>query len=417
MSALPPGPELPAAVQTVALARDPIGVLSRCRSRYGPVFSLDLRFAGPTVVVGDHDLAAPLVEGDGVIAHAGAARRRVLPQSSPGSSFGADEERHRRLRARIAPALATERLEAQRDGIGEVAARQIEAWPDRGPILLLSRMRSIAEEVFIRHVLGVVSDNRAARIAATIGRVLRTGANPPLTPPDRDHPLGKAVDAVLRWRLRPLVEPIDLALRERRHVDPHGDSILDVLAADPTVSVEEAIDELLVVMAAAQEPAAIAMTWLMMELSRDDRLRVRFCAAAPGSDSRRAIVYEVIRLYPPGLAALRVLTEEREIGGHRLPAGTGVMVAIPLVHRDLRRFPDPLRLEPGRFAGRDRPAAFMPFGGGPRRCPGEALARLELDVVVPAVLDRVELRFPRRHERPVQRATVLPPNRSGLAWV
>jgi cytochrome P450 len=128
-------------------------------------------------------------------------------------------------------------------------------------------------------------------------------------------------------------------------------------------------------------------------------------------------VDEVIRLYPPGLAALRVLAEEREIGGHRLPAGTGVMVAIPLVHRDPRSFPDPLRLEPGRFAGTDRPAAFMPFGDGPRRCPGEDLARLELDVVVPAVLDRVELRLPPRRERPVQRATVLPPNRSGLAWI
>jgi len=247
MSPLPPGPGLPAAVQTIALPRDPIGVLSRCRSRYGPAFTLDLRFAGATVVLADHETARPLLEGDGAIAHAGAARRAVLPQASPGSSFGADEERHRRLRARIAPALAADRLEAGRELIAGVAERQLESWPARGPVLLLSRMRSIAEEVFVRLVLGVGDDARATAIATAVGRILRLPGNPPLAPPDRDNQLGRAVDAVLRRRMRPLVELLGRELEERRGAGAGSEAILDVLAADPSVDAEAAADELFVV--------------------------------------------------------------------------------------------------------------------------------------------------------------------------
>jgi hypothetical protein len=47
---LPRGPALPAPVQTVAFARDPIGVLLRARARYGPLFTFRFAGIGPVVV-------------------------------------------------------------------------------------------------------------------------------------------------------------------------------------------------------------------------------------------------------------------------------------------------------------------------------------------------------------------------------
>jgi cytochrome P450 len=93
------------------------------------------------------------------------------------------------------------------------------------------------------------------------------------------------------------------------------------------------------------------------------------------------------------------------------------MVPIPLVHRDPGEFPRPEAFLPQRFIDGQRPSTFMPFGGGARRCPGEALAKVQIQHVVPMVLDKRHLRFPSRRERAVQRATVLVPNRSGLALV
>src|SRR4051812_8377774 len=94
---LPPGPSLPAAVQAVAYHRDPLGVLRRARSSYGPVFTL--RVSKPIVFVAEPD-AVEQVAGAG---RAGSARRTVLPLASPHSLFGADEEEHRALRAELEP--------------------------------------------------------------------------------------------------------------------------------------------------------------------------------------------------------------------------------------------------------------------------------------------------------------------------
>jgi cytochrome P450 len=88
----------------------------------------------------------------------------------------------------------------------------------------------------------------------------------------------------------------------------------------------------------------------------------------------------------------------------------------PLLHRDPTAFFDPDAFLAERFAdGIPQGAPYFPFGGGVRRCIGEALAEAEFRSVLPAVLER--LRFSRawpREERMVIRATVLVPHRSAL---
>src|SRR3954462_7730892 len=100
MNGSPPGPALPAPLQTVAYHRDPLGVLRRARARYGPVFTL--RVKDPIVFVTD-PAAVETVMGAG---RAGEARRTVLPLASPRSLFGADGDEHRALRASLEPHFA-----------------------------------------------------------------------------------------------------------------------------------------------------------------------------------------------------------------------------------------------------------------------------------------------------------------------
>jgi cytochrome P450 len=83
-----------------------------------------------------------------------------------------------------------------------------------------------------------------------------------------------------------------------------------------------------------------------------------------------------------------------EIHGYTLPKGTVLMACVYLVHHDGESYPEPDRFNPERFLGArsPHPAAWIPFGGGVRRCLGAAFAQLEMRVVLRTVLSELSLR-------------------------
>jgi cytochrome P450 len=113
--ALPPGPTAAAVLQTVAFHRDPLGVLKRARARFGPLFTLRLAVAGPVVVVCDAAAIDSLLKADPASAHAGEARRRMLPMASARSVFGGDGTQYEAAHRRIAPAFSASAFDHQRD--------------------------------------------------------------------------------------------------------------------------------------------------------------------------------------------------------------------------------------------------------------------------------------------------------------
>jgi hypothetical protein len=227
-------------------------------------------------------------------------------------------------------------------------------------------MRSLATEVFGRVILGL----RSVEYVAAVRRMLRTPGNPPVPVP------GNALSAaVFRQRAAPLIRLLE-------------DAGLDS-------------DAWIVVIAAGQEPPAIALTNVAYELARH-----------PEHAFSSAFVDEVLRLRPSASAVLRELTDECEFAGHRLPAGTTVALPSPLLHRDPEAFPDPDAFRPGRPT---EGVPYFPFGGGPRRCIGEPLARVLLRTVSPLVPE-LEPVWPRR-ERMVVRGTVLVPHRGAVVRV
>src|SRR3954462_5060613 len=102
----PPGPDANVLTQTVAFHRDPLQFLRRAQEEFGDVFQVRLLTARPTFVVAAPEAVEPLLGSDPERAHAGEARRAVLPFASNRSAFGGDAGAHRSARARIAPAFA-----------------------------------------------------------------------------------------------------------------------------------------------------------------------------------------------------------------------------------------------------------------------------------------------------------------------
>jgi cytochrome P450 len=102
---------------------------------------------------------------------------------------------------------------------------------------------------------------------------------------------------------------------------------------------------------------------------------------------------------------------EAYVSGFRVPKGTRIMLSAQLAHHDSNSFPDPARFQPERFLeGRPPPYAFVPFGGGSRRCPGAAIALEQMRIVLGVLLSRFEIE--RAHPsstRPIFRGSTLAP--------
>jgi cytochrome P450 len=113
-------------------------------------------------------------------------------------------------------------------------------------------------------------------------------------------------------------------------------------------------------------------------------------------------------------------TEPVELGGYRFEPGAHLVASLVLLHYDADLYgPDPEAFRPERFLdGAPDGYAWVPFGGGVRRCLGAAFAQLEMRVVIATILRRARLRASRRRdEQPRFRGITVIPSRGGEAVV
>ncbi|XP_017482890.1 PREDICTED: cytochrome P450 4d1 [Rhagoletis zephyria] len=109
-------------------------------------------------------------------------------------------------------------------------------------------------------------------------------------------------------------------------------------------------------------------------------------------------IKETLRMFPSVPLLGRKVTQECEINGKVLPAGTNIGIAPFHLGRQPHLFPEPNSFKPERFdisngASKITPYAYIPFSAGPRNCIGQRFAVLEVKSVVTNVLRHFEIEF------------------------
>ncbi len=405
---MPPGSKLPALVQAVRYARDPLGFLIRLRERHGNIFMLDFPYFGNLVYVADPVLVKRLFTGSPEQLHAGEANATVLePALGPHSVLTLDEPPHMRQRKLLLPPFHGERIQRYGELIRKATLAEMESWPVGEPFALRPHTQRITLSVIMRAVFGVEDEQRLARFEGIIERFSDRVSAVIAFPMLRRH-LGPWSPWTRFVRAREELDSFiyeEIALHRAKRTPAEGaprDDILSLLLDaehddGSPMSDEELRDELVTVLAAGHETTATGLAWAMERLLRSPRVlaKLRDSLAAGEEDYLAATVKETLRARPVIVDVARKLTAPFEIGGYELPAGTFVMAAIAPLHYREDLFPHPHEFRPERFVEEKADNyAWIPFGGGVRRCIGASFAEYEMRIVLREFVERAALSAP-----------------------
>jgi cytochrome P450 len=399
----PPGSRAPAIAQAVRYSRDPLGFLSSEQRRFGDIFSVRFPFFGRIVYVARPDLVKAVFTGPPSIFHAGEANATVLePALGPHSVLTLDDEPHLRQRKLLLPPFHGERVQRYGELIVEITRKEMESWPVGQPFAMRPHTQRITLAVIMRAVFGVHDEARLERFERLIDDFARrVGVITSFPMLRRSLGPGSPWSRFLRSRAA-LDEFIYEEIGLRRAEPGHGerDDVLSLLmgARDEDgepMGDQELRDEMVTVLGAGHETTATGLAWAVERLVRNPGVLAKLGESLAAGDEEYlgATVRETLRARPVIVDVARKLKAPATIGGYELPAGQFVLPAIAALHYRDDLFPEPEQFRPERFlGGRADNYAWIPFGGGIRRCIGAAFAEYEMRTILREFVERAELR-------------------------
>ncbi len=369
---LPPGPREPAALQTVEWIVRPTALLRRAAARYGEPFTLRTAWSdAPLVLTSDPEEIKRVYRAPPDVLEGGDSSAFLEPFVGRNSILILKGEQHLKQRKQMLPPFHGEALKRWAATISEIAAEELDTWVPGEPIKALPRMQAITLDVIQRVIFGSRDPELRDALRAPLDM---TGSTWRLI----SMSLVKAGPYTTFLRA---VERLDTLIYDRIDNAGEGDAIVDML----TGTREEKRDQLVTLLAAGHETTATALAWALERLARHP-------TELDTDEQIDAFVREVLRTRPVLSITARRVLQPYTLGDYTLPPGVYVAPCIYLAHR--------------------RTDAFIPFGGGVRRCVGASFATLEMREVLRAVAARFTL-VPEREEgeRMRRRSVTLAPAR------
>ncbi|MEV4294573.1 cytochrome P450 [Microbispora rosea] len=284
-----------------------------------------------------------------------------VPPAPPGEFLLMDDPQHSRYRKPLVGRFTVRRMRLLTERVEQVTADHLDAMEEAGPPAdLVTAFAKPIPSVIICELLGVPYEDRGF-FQDNIDAFLGGEAG--------DEELFAAYTATQRY----LAE-----LVAAKRVTPTDDVLSDLTDSDLTD--EELQGIALILLSAGFDTTANMLALGAFALLRHPE-QLAAWRADPALTDRA--VEELLRYLSVAKTFMRTALEDVELGGRTIAAGTAVILSYNTANRDPERFADPHVLDLGRQDG-----GHLAFGHGIHQCLGQQLARVEMRVALPALLDR-----------------------------
>lgn len=344
-----------------ASLRDPFADYRRLRD-LGPVVKLDVpdvyavsRFADVREALRASDV---LISGEGV----GFSEAFNAPKGN--NVIQTDGETHRRLRAAVMRPLKPEQLDLARPRLKQMIAQRIDECADGREFDAMTSLAPFLPVEAIAYFVGLETEGRERMLEWAAAAFNAIG-------PEQDPKDIESVRAAFGYMSR---------LDASKVRDGSWAGQLFQAARDGQISQQEALGAISAYVIPSLDTTILAKGHLLHLLARDPE---QWTLLRKRPELIPAAVYESVRHSSVIRWFSRVAKTDCRIGGEIVPAGARVMLLYGSANRDERRYPDPDRFDLARDA-RDQ----LAWGRGAHMCAGQYLARIEMEVLLEALVER-----------------------------
>jgi cytochrome P450 family 110 len=415
-SHLPDGSQAPRWLQKLQYTLRSHAYMNAAAQRYGDIFNAPVIGNHPIVLFISNPQALQRIFTNENKQFTAPSNQLMQPLVGDYSIFTLEGSRHRRERRLLMPPFHGERIQAYGQLIGELADKVLHSLPIGTVFSARQLAQEISLEVILRVVFGICEGERFNHLKSLVVKLTDSLQSPfiggLLFFPSLQKDWGtRSPWGYFRHLQRQMKELIYAEIRDRRNQNNElGSDILSLLIStcDETgqpMTDAELHDELITLLIAGHETTATAIAWALYWIHRHPQVHQKLLAElhplGKTPDPTKivqlpyltAVCYEALRIFPVAtLTVPREVKEPVELLGYQLEPGVRVYGCIYLTHHRPDLYPESQLFKPERFLERQfSPYEFFPFGGGVRRCIGEALAQFEMKLVLATMLSRYQL--------------------------
>lgn len=425
-------------LDTGEMVKNPVAVFERYRQELGPTF--EFRFGGMrrTIVTADPGFLKHILKDNNDNYHKSHIQvERFVEFQGVGltNSHGDYWLRQRKLLSMgFTRSRLTEMLPIQL-GVLRDFMRDFDADASHGKIDIHDQMvkftlRSVGQSLFGSQMKREDLEQFAAAIAEIQQFILKKVVQPYLMPwyaisgQNRKH-----------QEIRIEADRIVMDYVEKRRKERGNESdILQLMLSLPYKDTGEFMSddtikvEILQLLVAGNETSTTAAAWAFYLLAKHpehlEKIRAEIEAVFGESEVDYASLHrlrytiavldEAMRIRPPFWMIDREALQDDAYNGIRIPAGTTVVPYIYGVHHNAGVWKDPDTFDPERFnpesAEKMHPFAHIPFGGGPRVCIGQNMAKMQILLVMSAIIRNYDFALSDRQEIGMHAMMLLKPD-------
>jgi cytochrome P450 len=290
--------------------------------------------------------------------------------------FTTEEPKHMNDKKEIFSAFSSDKIKEYKDKVSDIIDFSLQSWSDE--VNVRKEMQFLVFKINMEVFFSTNVDNDFIKIRDNMSIA-------------SDKVLSNISDQELVILTKELKEFVKRIVDERLESKENKNDLLDILInsySNNKMDINDLYDHSVTIIFSGYESTAYLLEWAIYYLSINKKWQNKIFR----EESVDAFINEVLRMCPPVWNTERMATEDVNVDGTDLTAGTKVIVSSLAMHKDKNIFEDPDIFNPERWLKNKEleKGEYFPFLFGKRQCIAKEFVLMEIELILTKIAKKFD---------------------------